>query len=449
MILFTNHITNQHKQELEKNAINISNKLSTFLGNKQNNNHMMPGYGAYLQFLQDTSMYDAWIVDKDMNVISSYCQQMNIEYKDFPKGADTVIQDAFKGHTSFSESFSDILNTKTITVGTPVKDLNSKIIAVVLLHSPIEGISSIINNGVKTLLISILIALILAILVSTILSISFTKPLNKMKNVAIKLSKEDYNVKTNIKENNEIGELASTIDMLSEKLYKASKESEHLEKMRKDFISNISHELRTPVTVIRGSLEAFCDGIITEPKKIDEYHHQMLNESIHLQRLVNDLLDISRLQNPDFPITMNSLNLLDVINNVIRSMKPIANKKNINIILESNVDIYKLKGDYDRLLQMFSIVIDNSIKFSKENKPIYIKINKSDVLTLSVLDKGCGIEPENIDHIFDRFHKSQSENNKTGTGLGLAIAKQIADRHNIKISVKSELNKYTKFTFTI
>lgn len=173
------------------------------------------------------------------------------------------------------------------------------------------------------------------LLISTLLSISFTKLLTKMKAVAIKLSNEEYNVKTYVEQNDEIGELAYTIDMLCEKLYISSKESENLEKMRRDFISNISHELRTPVTVIRGSLEALCDGILNEPKKISEYHNQMLSESIRLQRLVNDLLDLSKLQNSDFKLKMTPLNLIDILNSSIRSMKPIANKKGINIILNN------------------------------------------------------------------------------------------------------------------
>lgn len=98
---------------------------------------------------------------------------------------------------------------------------------------------------------------------------------------------------------------------------------------------------------------------------------------------------------------------------------------------------------------MLSIILDNAIKFSPENKNIYVNTSNNNVLKLSILDEGCGIDPKDIPYIFDRFHKSSSKDNINGTGLGLSIAKQIADRHNIKVHVESEVNSYTNFTLFI
>lgn len=123
-----------------------------------------------------------------------------------------------------------------------------------------------------------------------------------MKKIAERLAERDYSARTNIKQNDEIGELARTLDILAERLELADAESQKLEKLRREFIANISHELRTPVTVIRGSLEALRDGVVTEKADVEEFHEQMYKESLFLQRLINDLLDLSRLQNTDFPI---------------------------------------------------------------------------------------------------------------------------------------------------
>lgn len=128
----------------------------------------------------------------------------------------------------------------------------------------------------------------------------FTKPLNKMRLVAEKMSEHDYTERCNIDQKDEIGQLAQTLDGLGERLLEADQASKKLEQLRRDFIANISHELRTPVTVIRGSLEALCDRIVTEPQEVEDYHRQMLAETLFLQRLINDLLDLSRLQNTDF-----------------------------------------------------------------------------------------------------------------------------------------------------
>ena len=225
--------------------------------------------------------------------------------------------------------------------------------------------------------------------------------------------------------------------------------------MRQNFIVNISHELRTPITVIRGSMEAICDGIISDPEQLKEYNRQILSDSIHLQRLVNDLIDLTKLQNTDFSIDKSIIDLSEIVNDAVRSMKQISTKKNIKINFFGNKvnqkkENYLFTGDYQRIRQMIIIILDNAIKFSSENQKIDIylrKVNKK--YELKICDYGKGIDPENIGEIFNRYHKSNTEENKNGMGLGLAIAKEIAIRHNIEILAESELDVQTVFTFLI
>ena len=316
--------------------------------------------------------------------------------------------------------------------------------------------SSALNNGIYTLIISIFVALTLASISAIVLSLSFTKPLNKIKNTALLLAEGNYEAQTDVKQNDEIGNLAQTIDKLAIQLFKSSKESEHFEKMRQDFIINVSHELRTPVTIIRGSMEALCDNIITEPERIDEYHQQILSESIHLQKLINDLIDLSKLQNTDFFIEKSPLSLYEIANDAARSMKQPARLRNIDITVtcNKNPDDYIFEGDYFRIRQMIIIILDNAIKFSYENTPIKINIGKTisengiKEIKMDISNKGSGIPDKDINNIFERFHKTEGENNESGMGLGLAIAKQIAIRHDIEISVSSIPEGETVFSFT-
>ena len=331
----------------------------------------------------------------------------------------------------------------TLTVGVPIKDANGKVWGAVLLHSPVEGTTDGIYQGLMILGISIILALIIVLALAILFSYFFTKPLTKMKSVAMQLAEGNYQAKCNIKQKDEVGELANVMDLLAGRLDEASKESLKLEQMRKDFVSNISHELRTPVTVIRGSLEALCDKIITDPKQIDEYHLQMLNEAKFLQRLVGDLLDLSRLQNPDFAIEKQELNLNDVISDVVRSARQIAKNKNININIDLKNPNLKISGDYGR---MFLIILDNAIKFSFENNKVDV-LTKND--TIIIRDYGIGINEKDLPHIFDRFYKTHGEHNKVGTGLGLAIAKQIAERHNIELIAQNNFYGGAKFIFKI
>ncbi|WP_019228299.1 HAMP domain-containing sensor histidine kinase [Sedimentibacter sp. B4] len=459
MSLFKNNTIEIHKNDIERRALNIAETISELLegssfsgtqgggmgmGMGMGGMYMQGSLGSYLRNVDDIAMADVWIVDENLNLLTiGPMAQMHYTYSDMPEDADVVVKDVFDGSTTFSEGFSDMLRTPTLTVGTPIVSGN-QIIGALLIHSPVEGMNDAIFEGFKMLVISIVIALVLSIVISVFLAMYFTKPLKKMKSTALVLAEGDYTAKTGIVQDDEIGELAATIDVLSERLDKASHESERLQKQRQDFITNISHELRTPVTVIRGSLEAICDGVVKDPAQVKEYNKQMLNESKGLERLVNDLLELSRLQNSDFKIEMHEINLCDVIRDAVRSASNMARKKNIIIDYAEDRDIFMIKGDYGRLRQMFMIVIDNAIKFSKENSIIYLNLKNN---TVEIRDTGIGISREDMPYIFNRYYRIKTEENKTGTGLGLTIALQIANRHNVEMSAESEPGTGTSFKF--
>ena len=408
-----------------------------------------------MRMIEDIAMGEVWIVDaKTGNIVQGRNEKgQPLSYLKLPPNAEETIKKAISGETTTTENFNDYLNENSITVAVPIKN-GETIEGVVLLHSPVKYMSSALKSGIYTLIFSILVALILASISAVWLSISFTKPLNKIRDTTTELAKGNYEVTTQVKQSDEIGELAKNIDKLALQLDKSSKESERFEKMRQNFIANISHELRTPITVIRGSIEAICDGIISDPKQLKDYNEQILSDSIHLQRLVNDLIDLTKLQNTDFSIDKSTINLFEIINDAVRSMKQISTKKGvkINFSAENTIeeDRYLFVGDYQRIRQMIIIVLDNAIKFSNENQKVDILLKKENKkYELKICDSGRGIDPENIGEIFNRYHKSNTEENKNGMGLGLAIAKEIALRHNIEIFVKSVPNIKTVFTFLI
>ena len=408
-----------------------------------------------MRMIEDIAMGEVWIVDaKTGNIVQGRNEKgRSFSYLKLPPNAEETIKKAISGETTTTENFNDYLNENSITVAVPIKN-GETIEGVVLLHSPVKYMSSALKSGIYTLIFSILAALILASISAVWLSISFTKPLNKIRDTTTELAKGNYEVTTQIKQSDEIGELAKSIDKLALQLDKSSKESERFQKMRQNFIANISHELRTPITVIRGSIEAICDGVISNPEQLKDYNEQILSDSIHLQRLVNDLIDLTKLQNTDFSIDKSTINLFEIINDAVRSMKQISTKKGvkINFSTENAIeeDRYLFVGDYQRTRQMIIIVLDNAIKFSNENQKVDILLKKENKkYELKICDSGRGIDPENIGEIFNRYHKSNTEENKNGMGLGLAIAKEIALRHNIEIFVKSVPNIKTVFTFLI
>lgn len=357
-----------------------------------------------------------------------------------PEFKNHIVECLSVGKSFSVEEYNPFFRCVMLTVGVPVYDKNNKIHSVLLLNSPVEGMGNAANEGVRILALSLVVGFALCVLMSVLLSYRFTKPLKRMEHNAELIAEGHYDVRNDINQDDEIGELANKLDEMAEKLELADEESQKLEKMRKEFIANISHELRTPVTVIRGSLEALNDGVVTEPEDVKEFHDQMYKESIFLQRLINDLLDLSRLQNADFPIEKSQLNLCETIQDAVRGAKRMGAEKNIAVTADMDTDMYWVNGDYGRLRQMLMVFLHNAVKFSPENSSIEVILKEDKVL---VSDHGCGMPASDLEHAFERFHKAHNEQNKSGSGLGLAIAKQIAVRHDMDLSIISQEGKGT------
>lgn len=451
--MFSSQSVQIHKNDLAVRATAIADTLADYMqANSEGNGHEYgqgAGYGAYLKLIDDIAMSEVWIVDRQAKTVDVGTGKNKIIYTDLPEEELALVEDVFEGKVSFNDGRSNIVESPWVSVGAPIYNANGDVMAAVILHTHLSDIDSSVHCGYHILGISILISFLLGIVVAVLLSRNFTKPLKKMQKTTQQLMNGNYTVQTGVVQNDEIGTLAGNIDILAHRLQLAKEESESLEQMRKDYISNISHELRTPVTVIRGSLEALCDGVITHPEKVKEYHNQMLMESIHLEKMVNDLLELSRLQNTNYAIEKTSINLLDVLSDAVRAARHIAMQKQVEICYKVNEVTCIIEGDYGRLRQMFLTVLDNAIKFSHEGQNIDIDVSQVDgAVVIKVCDYGVGIAPKDLPYIFHRFYKCTDEKNLTGTGLGLAIAKEIAQRHNIEIFAESIMGEKTVFTFS-
>ncbi|GAA0746496.1 HAMP domain-containing sensor histidine kinase [Clostridium oceanicum] len=411
--LFRKQTIETHKTQLSNRAKSISTTVSDYMGNinikSKMGGGMGSGFGAYMRSLSSIAGADAWVIDKDKNLITAGSGKgfkngiHDVSYANLPEDADKIISEVFLDKTVFSEDFSGLLEEPTLTVGVPIKDRGNQIMGVVLLHSPVVGTNEAVKSGIGILFLSILLGIIVSFLLSLWLSKKFTSPI----------------------------------------LQKEAEDAIRLDKIRRDFVANISHELKTPVTVMRGSLEALTDKVVTEPKMVESYHKQMLKESIYLQRLIGDLLDLSKLQNADFEMEKSNVSIFELLHETIRSAKHIGKSKNIKIEFEKDKD-FIIEGDYGRLRQMLMIILDNAIKFSPKDGVVKVLLRNRE---LTIKDYGIGISKDELPFIFERFYKSRTEENKSGTGLGLAIAKQIAHRHNINLWAKSIEGTETEFKF--
>ncbi|MDR0782750.1 MAG: HAMP domain-containing histidine kinase [Propionibacteriaceae bacterium] len=459
-VIFSRYSAEIHRAEMEQTAIRIAENLAPLLeaspgsdppghGHGQGQGEQS-GLGSYLRFLDAIALSEVWVVNKDLSQITS-AHHAPITYRDLPAGAETVIETAMAGKTAFSEVFGDLLGAPTITVAAPILTTEGNVVGVVLLHQQINTSARTTASLVTILAISSGAAIVLTLVVASLLARRFTKPLSTMKAVSARVASGDYSARIESTRRDEIGDLARALDTMTAQLEAGAEYRQAREQAQRAFMATISHELRTPVTVIRASLEALSDGVVTERAKVADYHQQMLVETAFLERLVNDLLELARLQNPDFTIEKTDLDFVAVVTDAVRGLQTVAEARQIPITFDpTSLPTIRLSGDYDRLRQMLRNVLDNAIKFSPPGTPVAVSLSQHPTgFVLTVRDRGPGIAPSALPQVFDRFHRQSSEDNPTGTGLGLAITKQIADRHDIAVRIDSTVGEGTIVEFRL
>ena len=354
--LFRSHTIAINRTSMEQKAVSIAQSLSEESHGKR------MGYGAYLNNLNQIAMAEVWIVDEALNVYTPGCNG-GFLHSELPENADGVVSQVFAGQTTYGAEFSESLGTSSLTVGAPIY-YGTQVIGAVLLHSPVGGIDSAVRQGLAALAIGCIAGLFFAGAAAAILSYRLTRPLGMIKETALELAAGHYDIHTGITTRDEIGQLAQTMEVLAEHLEKARKEREQIDRMRSSFVANVSHELRTPIAILRGYLELLEEGTVTDREEIQGYFRQMLSESRHMERLVNDLLELSRLQDAGFRLTMEEVDLCSVVSDAARAIRRQAQSKHIDLEVQLPEEECRVMGDYGRIRQLLMILLDNAVKFS-------------------------------------------------------------------------------------
>jgi len=225
-----------------------------------------------------------------------------------------------------------------------------------------------------------------------------------------------------------------------------------LEQMRKDFVANVSHELKTPVTSIKGFSETLLDGAMENRDTLEAFLNIILKESDRLQTLINDLLELSKIEREGFSLTLQTFNLIELLQDTIGVMEGKAKEKNITILFETHPGQLSLEGDIYRLKQVFINIISNAVLYTPIGGKVYINVEETiKTVIVHIKDTGMGIAEKEIPRIFERFYRVNKARDRDsgGTGLGLAIVKHLLEAHKGKITVDSELGKYTMFSIEL
>lgn len=349
-------------------------------------------------------------------------------------------------------------NVKSIVCVTKVS--NKLIVGITSMQSIDEAVL-VIESIYKYFYILIVVVILI---VTFVAAMFISKPLVKINETAKKMAQLDFSEKCDENRKDEIGGLAKTLNFLSsslssalnslrvanEKLTEDIEKERALEQMRKEFVATVSHELKTPISLIKGYAEGIKDGVFEEEDK-DFSLNVIIDESDKMSNLVKDMLDLSQLEAGMFKLNKINFNILDLTKNVAKKLQYLAEEKNVNIVIDSKVD-KEINGDINRIEQVLTNFLTNSIRHCEKDKEVIVRLleNEKHNVRIEVENMGEKISGEDIEKIWDKFYKADKSRNRSigGTGLGLSIVKNIIILHNGEYGAKNT-ETGVKFYFEI
>lgn len=394
----------------------------------------MRAYSGYLHA-------DMWLMNEDGIIACAVnASSFNLPKKFNPTDVIKYFDDNYYN----TGTFYDYYDASFISVIVPI-NVRYKTCGYLIMSESIASIEESAYKYMDVIYEVLIITLAIGFVGLCIIAFIFLRPINAMLTAAKEYSSGNYKPQIPLYGNDELSYLITTYNFMAERL------DTHEDEQRK-FISNVSHDFRSPLTSIRGYLQAMLDGTIP-PEMYEKYLTRILNEADRLTNLTNSLLDLNRIGSRDFVLDMSDFDINDIIIACAESSEVQSLKKNVHISLLLTSEVLKVHADKEKIQQVIYNLLDNAIKFSKPDTTITIetRIYGSKKVHVSIKDQGIGIPEDSIDKLFNRFYKTDLSRgqDKKGTGLGLSIVKEIIQAHNEKITVTSTIDVGTTFTFSL
>lgn len=333
--------------------------------------------------------------------------------------------------------------TKFMLIGLPV-NISGQIQGVLFINMPLAPVQDTVSILKKQLVYITLILLVVASVFSLFISKAFAKPILKIKRVSEKMAAGDFSARIELKNQDEIGQLAETINFMGQELSK-------IEQLRKDLIANVSHELRTPLSLIRGYAETIRDVSGNIPDKRERQLEVIIEEAERLSKIVDDMLNLSQMQAGYLKLNIATFSLNHLVNRIVEKYGILSEKAGVALRVKSDGE-YNVRADETRIEQVLYNLINNAFNHTNEGGSILVNMLDNDKFArIEIIDNGSGIPVEDINHIWDRYYKTDKTSGKriAGTGLGLAIVKSILEAHNVLYGVESKEGAGTKFWFEL
>ncbi len=342
------------------------------------------------------------------------------------------------------DTFMPYMEDQIVTIGSPL-EYNGVLYGGVLLLSPYPSISADIHYVYTLIIVSFLILIFITFISNYIFSRNIGRIFRTFNRTTKAIASGDFSAR--IKDSNfsnEVRELTESINYMAEEL-------EKLEDLRQDFIANISHDFRSPLTSIRGYVQAVIDGTIP-PENHEKYLSVVLNETDRLTNLTNDILLLIKMENAVLTPDMKDFDLHQILRHILLRFEQTIIEKNIQMTLLLEEKSIYVHADYNQIQRAITNIIDNALKFCRIGDKVTIKTTTIDQKAhISITDSGPGIAENDLNNIWLRFHKVDRSRGKDrkGVGLGLSIVREIIKAHEQTIDVSSKLGEGTTFTFTL
>lgn len=344
-----------------------------------------------------------------------------------------------------TDMLQDRVDIPVMTLMAPIAGEQGRIIAALFLHTDMSRINASVRQVWMDVLLYSCIAVLVAFLAVSYTTGRITKPIIDMNATVLRFSKGEFDLRLPAKGQDEVAQLGKSFNLMAGEL-------NTLEQSRRSFVANVSHELRSPLTSMRGFLEAMQDGTIP-PEETPKYLAIVIDETRRMTGMVNDLLDLARIESGEYVLHLSTFDINELIARTLLTFEARIDAARIEIALDFFEDYCYVEADTDQIAQVLRNLIDNAVKFTPQSGRLHLSTTGDKRLVqVRVADTGRGVAKEDIPYLFDRFYKAEKAHTpgaESGTGLGLSIVARIIAAHGQDIFVESEIGQGTAFTFTL
>ena len=450
MVLILSFVLNNYIARSKESTLNIAcDKVCEYVDLELEENEKVSQQEFYtvLNSIATVSQADVFVANKKGKIIACGCEEWQ-ENGNCSHSAVLIPKDEVELYLNQSDklriSTLNIYKNPHYVTAEPLTQNEGGHYGTVFAAAPVAFVTNLLSTITKLFIACAIIPLIFMFIVLYAMTYRMTKPLKLMSEASRAMATGDFSKRIPVMSDDEIGELSVAFNQMTNSL-------SQLEGMRKSFVANVSHELKTPMTTISGFIDGILDGTI-EPERQSYYLGIVSGEVRRLSRLVESMLSMSKLESGEFTLKPEVFDLSELLCSVVISQEQRIEKGQIDIKgLDTLTDI-SVKGDRDLIHQAIYNLVDNAIKFNRQGGEIAFALYKeAGNIVLTISNTGAGIPKKDLPYVFERFYKVDKSRSaeKNSTGIGLYIVKTVITAHKGTISVASKENEYTTFKITL